>query len=105
NSKVNWLALATARAGFIVGSNLMLYGKGGMAIAEESHGVALSQTAPPADGLLTGKAVHTGVVVGAGGEYAFAPNWSVKAEYDYVRMFQQQFLVVGGLNGGAFGGA
>jgi outer membrane immunogenic protein len=52
-----------------------------------------------------GKAVHTGVVVGAGGEYAFAPNWSVKAEYDYVRMFQQPLLLGGNFNGGPFGGA
>jgi hypothetical protein len=29
DSTIDWLALATARAGFVVGSNLMLYGKGG----------------------------------------------------------------------------
>ena len=34
-----------------------------------------------------GKAIHTGAVIGAGGEYAFAPNWSVKAEYNYIKMF------------------
>src|SRR6185369_2862867 len=32
DSKIDWLALATARAGYVVGSNLMLYGKGGVAI-------------------------------------------------------------------------
>jgi outer membrane immunogenic protein len=104
NSKIDWLALATARAGFVAGSNLMLYGKGGIAIAQESHGISLSATLPPADGSFSGKAVHTGVVAGVGGEYAFAPNWSVKAEYDYVKMFQQELLVSGILTGGFFAG-
>ena len=36
-SKIDWLALATARAGFVVGDKWMLYGKGGLAIAEEQH--------------------------------------------------------------------
>jgi opacity protein-like surface antigen len=44
---------------------------------------------------LSGKAIHTGVVAGAGAEYAIAPNWSVSAEYDYVRMFQQPVYLTG----------
>jgi outer membrane immunogenic protein len=105
NSKIDWLALATARAGFVTGSNLMLYGKAGVAIAEESHGISISATPPPTDGSFSGKAAHTGVVAGVGGEYAFAPNWSIKAEYDYVKMFRQAFLVSGTLTGGAFAGS
>ena len=37
SSKIDWLALASARAGFVVGDRLMLYGKGGLAIAQEEH--------------------------------------------------------------------
>jgi outer membrane immunogenic protein len=103
DSKIDWLALATARAGFVVGGNLMLYGKGGVAIAQEVHTLNLSQTGPTATASLSGKAIHTGVVAGAGAEYAFAPNWSVKAEYDYVRMFQQQLIPAGPAAGGPFG--
>jgi outer membrane immunogenic protein len=103
NSKIDWLALVAARAGFVVGSNLMLYGKGGIAIAEETHGLNLAQAAPVAAVALAGRAVHTGVVTGVGGEYVFAPNWSVKAEYDYVRMFQQEALLSGTASGGPFG--
>lgn len=103
DSKIDWLALATARAGFIVGSNLMLYGKGGVAIAQETHSVNFTQTGPAAAGSFSGKAVHTGVVAGAGAEYAIAPNWSVKAEYDYVRMFQQAVMMTGIATGGVFG--
>jgi outer membrane immunogenic protein len=102
SSKIDWLALATARAGFVVGDRLMLYGKGGMAIAEEQHTAATTQVPGPSFNR-SGKAVHTGGVVGAGGEYAFAPNWSVKAEYDYIRMFAQQVQLNGTGTGGAFG--
>lgn len=103
DAKVDWLALASARAGFVVGSNLMLYGKGGVAIAEEKHTLNLAQTGPTTTALLSGKAIHTGVVAGAGAEYAIAPNWSVKAEYDYVRMFPQAVMLAGPAAGGPFG--
>lgn len=103
DNKIDWLALASARAGFVVGSNLMLYGKGGVAIAEEKHTLNLSQTGPTATALLSTKAIHTGVVAGAGAEYAIAPNWSVKAEYDYVKMFQQAVTLAGTATGGPFG--
>jgi outer membrane immunogenic protein len=103
DSKIDWLALATARAGFVVGDRLLLYGKGGVAIAEEKHAVLLTRT-PNLSLSLAGKAVHTGVVLGAGGEYALAPNWSVKLEYDYVRMFAQPITTPGtGTNFGAPG--
>ena len=39
--------------------------------------------------------MHTGVVVGAGAEYALGGNWSAKIEYDYIRMFGQSFTGTG----------
>lgn len=105
-SKIDWLALATARAGFVVGDNWMLYGKGGLAIADERHTAAMAQHFAGISTAInhSGSAIHTGAVVGAGAEYAFAPNWSVKAEYDYIRMFAQQVQFSGVATGGAFGG-
>lgn len=103
SSKIDWLALASARAGFVVGDKLMLYGKGGLAIAEEQHSAAAAQNVPAMSINYSGKAVHTGAVVGAGAEYAFARNWSVKAEYDYIRMFAQQVQLAGVAVGGPFG--
>ena len=38
------------------------------------------------------------MVVGAGGEYALGNNWSIKAEYDYIKMFAQQFTATGTVN-------
>jgi long-subunit fatty acid transport protein len=54
-----------------------------------SHGKVRArgrQPAPP---------VHAGLVAGFGGEYAVMPNWSVKLEYDYIRMAQQTVAMVG----------
>jgi len=102
DSKIDWLALATARAGFVVGDRLMLYGKGGLAIAQEKHSFSFNTVAVPGPGGIgataAAKAVHTGVVVGAGGEYALGNNWSVKAEYDYIKMAGQHFTAQGTLN-------
>ena len=82
---------ASARAGFVVGSNLMLYGKGGVAIAEERQSTSFATIVGGGSiqGSLGDKPVHTGVVAGA--EYALGGNWSVKGEYNYIRMFGQAY--------------
>ena len=103
SSRIDWLALASARAGFVVGDSLMLYGKGGVAVAEERHAAAATQNIPALSIDVSGKAIHTGALVGAGGEYAIAPNWSVKAEYNYIKMFAQQVQLNGTAAGGPFG--
>jgi len=97
-SKVNWLAIAAARAGFVVGDRLLVYGKVGVALADETHTVADNIDAGPAGSItanLRAKALHTGVVAGAGGEYALGGNWSAKIEYDYIKMLGQYFTGTG----------
>jgi outer membrane immunogenic protein len=96
-TSIDWLAIASARAGFVVGDKLLLYGKGGLAIAGERHAVNATLTAAggSASFALNAKAVHTGLVVGAGAEYALGGNWSAKIEYDYIRMAGQAFTAAG----------
>lgn len=96
-TRIDWLAIASARAGFVVGDKLLLYGKGGLAIAEEKQSYTVAVTFPGAASVtaLNAKPVHTGVVVGAGAEYALGGNWSAKIEYDYIRMFGQAFTGTG----------
>jgi opacity protein-like surface antigen len=45
-----------------------------------------------------GKAVHSGGVIGAGLEYALAGNWSIKGEYDFIRMINQHTSQSGTFN-------
>jgi opacity protein-like surface antigen len=97
-TKVNWLAIAAARAGFVVGDRLLVYGKAGVALADERHTFNESTIHPAGSFLvfdLSAKALHTGVVAGAGAEYALGGNWSAKLEYDYIKMLAQNFTATG----------
>ena len=37
------------------------------------------------------------MMAGFGGEYAFAPDWSVRLEYNFIRIFQQRPTLTGSL--------
>ncbi len=98
NTTIDWLAIASARAGFVVGDRLLVYGKGGVAIASEKHSLDQTETIAGLGSAavdLNGKAVHSGVVGGVGAEYALGGNWSIKGEYDYIRMMGQFFNAAG----------
>jgi outer membrane immunogenic protein len=96
-SKVNWLAIAAARAGFVVGDRLLVYGKAGVALADERHTFHQDTSAPGGSFAfdLSAKGLHTGVVAGAGAEYALGGNWSAKLEYNYIKMLAQSFTATG----------
>lgn len=78
SNDLNWLSSVTGRLGY-TGGNWLLYGKGGVAWADYDHTVA--------DNLLavSGTVGDTkiGWTAGAGIEYAFAPGFSGKVEYQY----------------------
>jgi outer membrane immunogenic protein len=74
--KLDWLGTARARLGLAFG-NVLPYVTGGFAYAREN----VSQSAPTAWSIGT---TPTGWTAGAGLEYAFTRNLSVKAEYLYV---------------------
>ena len=78
----SWLDTLRGRVGVVVGSGL-LYATGGAAftaIKDTATGVAA--TVPPT---ISGTTSTTGWTAGGGIEYMFAPQWSAKAEYLYVR--------------------
>ena len=67
DSKIDWLALATARAGFVVGDRLMFYGKGGLAIAQEKHNFNFTTVAVPPSGQYRGECIREGRAYRRGG--------------------------------------
>jgi opacity protein-like surface antigen len=98
SSKIDWLAMATARVGFVASDRWLVYGKGGLAIAHEQHKRVITQASPGIGSIvdsLSGDALHTGAVAGVGVEYAFLGNWSAKLEYDYIAFRQQDVQLVG----------
>jgi outer membrane immunogenic protein len=89
--QVNWYATATARVGVAM-DRALFYVKGGAAFAGEEHnltftnpaGVRTVTTDTPSD-------TRFGWTAGAGIEYAVAPNWSVKAEYNFMDFGTQNY--------------
>ena len=90
----NVLATVRGRIGYATGP-LLLYATGGLALADFNHSSSYGEygfsTAAPCAGSTGGNycshgsgVVTDGWVVGAGAEWAFQRNWSLKAEYLYV---------------------
>jgi outer membrane immunogenic protein len=89
NSKTEWLASFTGRAGFDW-NRALLYGKGGVAFAGDTYGLNGQSTCTvicigpnPAPLLFSGRETRIGWTVGAGVEWAFMDHWSAKVEYNY----------------------
>jgi Opacity protein and related surface antigens len=89
-SNINWLSTVRGRVGALVSPNLLIYGTGGVAFAKLDSDETV--VGLPPQGLNNETTVRAsahenlvGWVVGGGAEWALTPQWSVKAEYQYVR--------------------
>ena len=83
-----WLTTLTGRIG-VAADHWLFYAKGG--------GAWVGNNSFTVNDLTTGQSVsssnggwNTGWTVGGGIEWAFAGPWSVKLEYDYIKLVQQQ---------------
>jgi outer membrane immunogenic protein len=80
HSDTSWFDMLTARAGYLVQPNWLLYGQGGFAWMRSNQWInnpAGTQVAQFGNNA-------TGWTVGLGTEYMFAPHWSVFVEYNYL---------------------
>jgi outer membrane immunogenic protein len=97
SSRLDSFGTFRGRAGFDF-NHVFLYGTGGLAVGDVRSDTNVSFGTAPGNSVYNG-AVHIGSdsqirvgwTVGAGAEYAFAPNWSVKAEYLYVDLGTQSY--------------
>jgi outer membrane immunogenic protein len=97
SSSLNSFGTFRGRAGFDF-NRVFLYGTAGLAVGDVRSDTNVSFGTFPVTPVYNG-AVHIGSdsqirvgwVAGAGAEYAFAPNWSVKAEYLYVDLGTQTY--------------
>ena len=80
---IKWTATATARLGYEIGASL-LYAKGGVAWAKQEVSSNTFSGAGVLTTVTSGETTRTGWTAGGGWEYRIAPNWTVKAEYDYL---------------------
>jgi outer membrane immunogenic protein len=79
----NWLVTVRPRAGVAFG-NVLLYGTGGLAFGEVEHSYQEIRVTTGQARMLADSSDKTGWAAGVGVQWAFAPNWSVGAEYLHV---------------------
>lgn len=83
-AKTNWFGTLTARVGYVIMPQTLLYLKGGVAWVNTNYTNAdpSGTNHPPYVGLAS--STQNGWTIGGGGEYLINPNWSVFAEYNYI---------------------
>ena len=81
HAKVDWFGTITGRLGFTITPAFLLYGKFGWGSYKSS--LTLNDTVT---GVQLGSASRTqsGFDLGVGGEWMFAPNWSLWIEWDHI---------------------
>jgi outer membrane immunogenic protein len=84
--ELDWLGTFRGRVGFTPAAPLLLFATGGLAVGQHKLGIGITDpTAVPAANLFNQtSSVSVGWTIGAGAEWMFAPQWSLKAEYLYV---------------------
>ena len=86
-TKMNWMATATARAGYLLEPQFLLYVTGGAAWVNNT----LTDSSSTYYG--SEKTTHTGWLIGGGAEYALDKNWSLFTEYNYIKFSGKTFDV------------
>jgi outer membrane immunogenic protein len=84
-SRIDFLATATGRVGY-AWDRALFYAKGGAAWAHDKFSDVTAVTGFTVD---TADRTRWGWTVGAGAEYAFAPNWTAKVEYNFMDFGKQ----------------
>jgi outer membrane immunogenic protein len=79
-TKETWVATARGRVGYAV-NNLLFYGTGGYAAAGVTQGIYDNAH----NLLVSSSSTRSGWTAGGGLEWGFAPNWSAKFEWLYMK--------------------
>jgi outer membrane immunogenic protein len=96
--RLDWFSTFRGRAGFAF-DRVLLYVTGGVAVGQTRTTISSSDSfAFFADG--STRTFQAGYVVGAGGEYAFTPNWSAKLEYQYIDFLTTERVIAREFVGG-----
>jgi outer membrane immunogenic protein len=95
-SKMDWFGTIRGRIGFTPVDRLLIYGTGGVMFAGMKNETTTQYSGPAFNPAFryVGSSNSSGVgyVVGAGLEYAFTNNWTMKAEYLYYDLGKQNYL-------------
>lgn len=87
SDRIGWLGTVRGRLGFLITPTWLVYGTGGLAYGNATSATAITGAETPNTGTSniagagTYSSTRTGWTAGAGMEYLFASNWTVKAEW------------------------
>jgi opacity protein-like surface antigen len=95
-ANTDFLASVTGRIGYAF-DNVLVYAKGGAALAGDKYNVSGTFTGLPYD--FQGLDNRYGWIVGGGVDWAFARHWSVNVEYDYYSFGHGGILMADSING------
>ena len=95
-ASIDWFFTVRSRLGLAMDRSLF-YVTGGLAVGNERFSQFFLHTASGTFEAGSSSDTRVGWTVGAGGEYAFTNNWSVKAEYLYVDLGSTGFNSVNNL--------
>jgi opacity protein-like surface antigen len=95
-ANTDFLASLTGRVGYAF-DNVLLYARGGAALAGDKFEVSGTFTGLPYD--FRGLDNRFGWVVGGGVDWAFTRHWSANIEYDYYQFGHGNILMSDGING------
>jgi outer membrane immunogenic protein len=79
----DWLFTFRPRVGFLVTPALLLYGTGGLAVADVKSNFLFTDAFGAVESAVS-STTRTGWTAGAGAEYALMNGWSIKGEYLHV---------------------
>ena len=94
STEIDWFGTARGRIGFVPTERLMIYGTGGLAFGETTSSASYEAQLlfTPYAGSASSTDMRTGWAAGAGAEYAFTDNWTLKLEYLFVDLGEETFL-------------
>lgn len=91
--ELDWFGTLRARAGVLARPNILLYATGGLAFGRVEYTTFTSFTpAPQFQYSGSGSDTKVGWTIGGGAEWAFAQNWTFKAEYLYFDLGETDFV-------------
>lgn len=82
-NQIDWFGTVRARLGYAF-DRVMVYATGGVAFGESKFSLSMAETFAGNVAAVTDNDTRVGWVAGGGVEWAFAPNWSLKGEYQYI---------------------
>jgi outer membrane immunogenic protein len=112
NERLRSFGTVRGRLGFTLAENLLVYGTGGFAYGQASSSTAINMVHTVGGGVVAGDTftptsgsasrMMSGWTAGVGGEWAFTPHWSIKAEYLYYNLGNLNYSTgtITGISGG-----